>query len=82
MIIDRPTQARKRDAVIAAVVLVALSIAAVFLPTFGAPRGVLTAIPTIQLVCSIYLAIELPRLFRAIPEEEAPSDGAAPPTKE
>ncbi len=78
----RPIQARKRDAVIAAVVLVALSIAAVLLPTFGAPRSVLTAIPTIQLVCSIYLAIELPRLFRAIPEEEAPSDGEASPTKE
>lgn len=82
MIIDRPTQARKRDAVIAAVVLVALSIAAALLPFTSVPERVLTTISTIQLVCSIYLAIELPRLLRAIPEEGTPSDGAASPARE
>ncbi len=82
MLIDRSNQTRKRDVIVAAVVLVALSIAAALLPTFETPRTVLTTIPLLQLVCSIYLAIELPRLLRAIPAEEAPSDGAASPTKE
>lgn len=78
----RPIQARKRDAVTAAVVLVALSIAAVFLPSFETPRSVLTAIPLLQFCCALYLLIDLPRLLRAIPEEGTPSDGAASPARE
>lgn len=82
MLIDRSNQTRKRDVIVAAVALVLLSVAAALLPLTGVPERVLTAISTIQLVCSIYLAIELPRLLRTIPTEEAPSDGAASPTKE
>ena len=82
MLIDRSNQTRKRDVIVAAVALVLLSVAAALLPFTSVPERVLTTIFTIQLVCSIYLAIELPRLLRAIPAEEAPSDGAASPTKE
>ena len=73
MLIDRSNQTRKRDVIVAAVALVLLSVAAALLPFTSVPERVLTTISTIQLVCSI---------LRAIPAEEAPSDGAASPTKE
>ena len=79
MSIDRPIQAQKRDAIAAAIVLVILSVAAALLPFTNVPERVLTTISTIQLVCSVYLAIDLPRLLRAL---STPSDGKAPSKKE